>query len=391
MTRRNQNKVVFLERTARVANRVAVAGMVVVMVVVLALVAVVERVLLARGEDAPPDGEILLEVPEQSPRKPPSVPSRRRTPPTETLGQQVRTFTLAQRGPAARQLYGVRPSQQPIVGTTRFSRDRAWALGTTAIPAPTDQPVMPQVTLFMARWGEGGWEMALAGSPEFSPLVRLAPTALIPAEEKRLLSRYSDSDADSGSTAGLMLPWRAGDAWTITATRGASDSARPLGAVAFRGGDGRVLAAGDGRLYRFCTTESDKGLVLIIHPNGLATQYYEMTKVTDVPDGGVVKQGDYLGRIGTDRPCGGAPAGRPQVRFAIRQGADDVPLNGLRIGGWTFQERAKPLLGWAERGVLQVMPGEPLANFGPSDIAPSDPLLTSNVHDIQVKQTKGGP
>jgi murein DD-endopeptidase MepM/ murein hydrolase activator NlpD len=390
VARHGKNKVVFLERTARLANRVAVAGMVVVMVVVLALVAVVERVLLARGADGPPDGEILLEIPEQTPHPPPSVPSRRRTPPTETLNQQIRTFTLAQRGPAARQLYGVRPSRPPVVGTTRFSQDRTWALGTTAIPAPTDQPAMPQVTLFMARWGDGRWQMALAGSPEFSPLVRQAPAALIPAEEKRLLTRYSDADADSGSTEGLMLPWRTGDAWTITATRGASDSVRPLGAVAFRGGDGRVLAAGDGRLYRFCTTEPDKGLVLVIHPDGLATQYYEMTKVADVPDGGAVKQGDYLGRIGTDRPCGGAPAGRPQVRFAIRQGADDVPLNGLRIGGWTFQERAKPLLGWAERGVLQVMPGESLANFGPNDLAP-DPPLSSDIRDIKVKKKQGGP
>ncbi|GAA2099819.1 M23 family metallopeptidase [Actinomadura alba] len=385
--RHGKNTVVFLERTARLANRVAVAGMVVVMVIVLSLVAVVERVLLAGRAEAPPDGEILLQIPEQSPRPPPSTPSRTRVaPPTETLTQQVSTFTLAQRGPAARQLYGVRPSRPPVVGTTRFSRDRTWALGTTAIPAPTDQPVMPQVTLFMARWDEGVWRMALSGSPEFSPMVRQAPVAMIPAAEKRLLIRYSDADADSGSAEGLMLPWRTGDAWTIMANRGASESVRPLGAVAFRGGDGRVLAAGDGRLYRFCTTESDKGLLLVIHPNGLATQYYEMTKVTDVPDGGTVKQGDYLGRIGTDRSCGGAPAGRPQVRFAIRQGADDVPLNGLRIGGWTFQERAKPLLGWAERGVLQVMPGESMANFGPTDIVPPDPPLVSDIPDITVEE-----
>ncbi|MCQ0020289.1 M23 family metallopeptidase [Actinomadura madurae] len=149
-------------------------------------------------------------------------------------------------------------------------------------------------------------------------------------------------------------------------------AARPLGALAFAGGDGRVVAAGDGRLYRFCSSNAG-ALVMVIHPSGLATTYYHLRNVPRLRDGSVVKRGDALGRTGTGRPCGGAEAPRAQVGFGLRRGAEAVPLAGAVIGGWTFQERANPLLGFAERGVLQVLTGGLLANLGPVPAADDSP------------------
>jgi hypothetical protein len=59
------------------------------------------------------------------------------------------------------------------------------------------------------------------------------------------------------------------------------------------------------------------------------------------------------------------------VQFGLRSGSDDLPFEGASLGGWTFRERARPLVGWAERGLLQILPGGLLRNFGPD--APSDP------------------
>jgi hypothetical protein len=195
----------------------------------------------------------------------------------------------------------------------------------------------------------------------------------------RLLNKYGALTAGqatalvNGTRAGdgLMLPWKIGQVWSMTTSDGSS-AQRPLGSLAFAGGDGRVVAAGDGRLYRFCSGAAG-ALVMLIHPSGLATTYHHVRNVPQLRDGSVVEQGDPLGRTGTGRPCGGAEAPRTQVGFGLRRGAGTVPLDGAVIGGWTFRERAKPLLGFAERGVLQVLTGGLLANLGPVPAADDSP------------------
>jgi hypothetical protein len=89
-----------------------------------------------------------------------------------------------------------------------------------------------------------------------------------------------------------------------------------------------------------------------------------MRQVSQARGGSPVRRGDTLGRIGADQPCGGAAAPRALVQFSLRRGAEEVPLEGARLGGWTLRERARPLLGFAERGVMQVLPGGLLANLG---------------------------
>ena len=95
---------------------------------------------------------------------------------------------------------------------------------------------------------------------------------------------------------------------------------------AFSGGDGRVLAAGPGRLYRFCGGRGSNALIEIIHPDGSATEYYQLSAETRARDGSLVTAGTYLGRAGTSLACGGTAQldralgpGRPRRR----QGRED--------------------------------------------------------------------
>ncbi|MFG1999898.1 hypothetical protein ACGFNU_12195 [Spirillospora sp. NPDC048911] len=361
----------------------------------LALLAIVERSVIEGGpigDSGPAGAERPLSkpnakaaLPDRSPQK--QAPSRQggggttgggaaAVPDLQVLTSQIRELTVAQRGAAARQEYGVPADKPPLVVVSRVSRDRTWAFGTTALPVPAGRSSMPHVALFAARWTAGRWQPALSGTTAFAGIVGRMPPAMMSVSEASLLSKHSAMTAGQGASAangtrvgdGLMLPWRVGASWTLGATEGAG--ARPLAALAFTGGDGQVAAAGDGRLYRFCAAGS-RGFVMVIHPSGLASAYYRMRDVAQLRDGSVVKQGDPLGRTGGDLPCGGAPAPRAEVQFALRGASENVPLDGAQLGGWIFRERARPLLGFAERGLLQVLPGAPLANLGP--VPPTEP------------------
>ncbi|MFI6516617.1 peptidoglycan DD-metalloendopeptidase family protein [Spirillospora sp. NPDC050679] len=372
------------------ADRLSTGAVILSIVVGLGLLAVVERSLLEGGRIGPTDtvgaegasgrprARAAAPGPERQRRTPAPAPQRRTASPQvaapdpQALVEQVRQLTVDERGPQARQEYGAAPDRRPLVSATRFSPDRTWAFGTTAVPVPAGTTADPEVAFFAARWNGGRWQPALSGTPAFGALVARMPAAMMSPDEGRSLARYGAVAADRAAAArdGLMLPWKVGATWTMGAPATGAATARPLGALAFWGGDGRVLAAGDGRLYRFCGDGSGGGLVMLLHPSGLATTYYRMRGVTQVRDGSVVRRGEPLGLVGAERPCGGAPAPRPQVQFALRRGAERVPFDGARLGGWTFRERARPLLGYAERGPLQVLPGGLLANLGPVPAAP---------------------
>lgn len=333
----------------------------------------------------------------QAPQRPgqSGAPATPAGPSLRVLAARVRKLTLAQRGAAARRAYGAAPTRAPLVDAIRTSPDRTWVLGTTAIPVPASSTANPEVAFYAARWTGEDWQVGLSGGRAFSTLLGAAPPDVVPAPEVRALRRYGAVTAEqagalvNGSRTGdgLMLPWKIGKVWSMTASDG-STSARPLASLAFSGGDGRVLAAGDGRLYRFCADRAGRAMVLLIHPSGLATAYYRLRDVTRVRDGGVVERGDPLGRTGTDRPCGGAASPRAEVGFGLRRGAGTVPLDGAVIGGWTFRERAEPLVGFAERGALQVLPGGLLANLGPVPAA-GDPPSSSPSPRARTKDGAG--
>ncbi|MFA1547472.1 M23 family metallopeptidase [Actinomadura chokoriensis] len=380
------------------ADRLSIGAIVLSTAVGLALLGIAERALLdggpLGGTGGPVGSQRAIRPPEPGTGTPgqPRPPAQRPAagggaggaapsgPSLRELAARVRELTLDERGAAARQAYGAAPTRQPIVGATRTSADRTWVFGTSAIPVPESSTANPEVAFYAAHWTGGRWQVGLSGGKAFTALLGDLPAAVMPASEVRLLRRYGSVGAAqaaalvNGTRAGdrLMLPWRIGHVWAMTTSDG-STSPRPLGSLAFSGGDGRVVASGDGRLYRFCGNASGNALVMLIHPSGLATTYYGLRNTTSLRDGSAVEQGDALGGTGTGRPCGGAEAPRAEVGFALRGGGGAVPLDGAEIGGWTFRERAKPLLGFAERGALQVLPGGLMANLGPVPAADEPP------------------
>jgi hypothetical protein len=328
----------------------------------------------------------------------------------------VRLTMLADRGPAAAEAFGGLPGAQPFVDPLR--QDGSWEFGTAAIGVPAGVAAMPETALFLARASGGNWNVALDGTSAFAQMLLQAPSGLMPSAERQLLAQYnaareaaaaippnaqsgsgrssrspspsgspspsssgSPSPSSSGSSSaagqparqtGLALPWTAGQSWTMTHVPGQLPAgADPLAMAGFTGGDGRVLSAGSGRIYRFCAGAGRAGdaLIEVIHPDGSATEYYQVDHETTVPDGSAVQQGTFLGMTGSSTACGGS-AGSRQAEFTLLS-ADGTGLDGAEIGGWAFRETLQPLRIWAERGGRQALPGKPLQNLG-SRISPGN-------------------
>lgn len=364
---RNRQELLRPAPITALARRISASGAAVVLVLVLAVGVIVERSILsgpshgatsALPRPRHPVPTIFTASPTVKPSQPPvSLP-------LSTLEADVKSVTMARLGEIAQRAYGKSPTVPPMVMVARSDHAHSWAMGTTAIPVPAGDPAPPEVSLFVAHVTEGKWQVALAGTTAFPDLLASAPTSVVPAAQQQVLSQFgSTSPAASVTSSGLMLPWKIGQSWKMQSAPGGLD---------FSGKSGQVLAAGPGWLYRFCDSRPGHGLVLLIHPNGLATTYYQMTGVTNVPDGSSVKVGDYLGRIGTDLPCGGM-AGKPAVRFALAGNA----LDGMTIGGWTFH--AETLSGYAEHGTKKIMPGGLLDNFGSPPMQVTPPPIPSAV------------
>lgn len=281
-----------------------------------------------------------------------------------SLIRQVRATVNEQRATLVRRAFGIQDVPRPNVRLVRIDRAGGWAFGTYAVPPPAGMDAMPHSSLFVARRSKETWRITLAGTGEFTRLVRRAPVTVIPEDQRPFLERYDRATAESGNTsAGLALPWRAGQSWTVR-------SMADVSGLRFAGGDGRVLASGAGRLYRLCARSPGRGMLLLIHPDGMVSEYYQVADVPDLEDGALVEQGEYLGRISTDRPCGGPAArGRAAAIFTLLSGEHALSLEGTRIGGWTLHTAEGRF--YADRSGLRVDSGDPLLNFGPDSAVPS--------------------
>lgn len=336
-------------------NRLSSVALVTNIGLVVVLSAIIERVAVSafgvRGAIiAAPDPSV-----QPSEHARPSRAARSVRPPIRlaALTTTVQQAALSQRGEIARRTYGTKTTGRPIVQETRSTR--TWTFGTAALPPPKGSSAVPEVSLFLARVVGRDWQVAFAGTRAFTTLLETAPAALMVNSERQLLARYSSAAAGSkASTDGLMLPWLQGQTWSLVADQYG---------VGFTGGDGKVLAAADGRIYRFCTTSSGGGLIMLIHPNGLATVYYQLTNQPDLTAGSVVKRGTYLGKVGTDHPCGGG-SDEPQVRFGLRHADRLVSIAGHTVGGWTFHEGTDLDRYVAVHDDQQVLPGEDVINLG---------------------------
>jgi hypothetical protein len=358
------------------ANRVSALGMAVVVTVGLMLAVIVEQKMF-------PVGSVHRQPVAQGPghAKPRPKPSKHRTSakpvsPTHVLNHLVQQVALKERGPVARHEYGAQKIAAPVVRIARLGAQRRWAFGSEVIPPPQGATAVPESSLYLAHATGDSWKVALAGSPDFAALLREAPTSVLPGGERTALERYDTSAKAAPAKSAtpkaappkakatpvkatvpagdeLMLPWSAGQSWTLLPAE--------LGS-SFDGGDGRVLSAGTGRIYRLCSSSPDRGLVMVIGADGTAAMYYQLAQITDVPDGSLVEQGDYLGRTSTDQACGGGTAPRRLVRFGLRNVDGPLSLEGVKLGGWTLHQSPSEI--FAERDGLRVEAGNPLLNFG---------------------------
>lgn len=339
-------------------NRISKVALVTNIGLVVVLSAIIERVAL--GEFSVPSTVLGAPDPSVPPsgHSSPSRVSRQSRPPVRiaALTTTVKEATLAQRGALARRTYGTKTTGQPIVQETRSTK--TWTFGTSALPPPKGSPAMPEVSMFLAHLVGRQWQVAFAGTKAFTRLLETAPAALMVNSERQLLARYNSTAAaatnQATNTDDLMLPWVQGQPWALVADQYG---------VGFNGGDGKVLAAADGRFYRFCATSDGGGLILLIHPNGLATEYYQLTDQPELTPGSVAKRGTYLGKVGTDHPCGGG-SDEPQVRFGLRHADRVVSIAGRSVGGWTFHEGTDLDQFVAVHDDQQVLPGEDVVNLG---------------------------
>ncbi|MCM6778939.1 peptidoglycan DD-metalloendopeptidase family protein [Nocardia sp. CDC159] len=251
----------------------------------------------------------------------------------------------------------------PVIDHMRAEGD--WAFGAATIPVSAADEA-PTSSFYIAVRSGQQWQVGLEGSDEFRSLIQRAPESVVSAGEK---ATFTAPQARAINT-GLSLPWRQGDSWYMGGgPHGNSGNSRPFNSIDFNGGDGRVLAAGAGRVYKTCV-RGDSAEVKVVHNNGYTTTYYHMTNLITAPNGTEIAEGTYLGRIGTRLPCGGSASG-PHVHLALwNTNGGAVAVNGKTLGGWTFYEGASAYRGYAERNGVRVNVGGRLTNYG-SDTAPA--------------------
>lgn len=264
---------------------------------------------------------------------------------TEAVGAAV-TKRLAS---TARTAYGPdRPAggaPMPVVRVSDRDERRTWAFGATALPAPAGSAAVPEAALFLAHRTARTWSIGLAGTVRFRRFLAHAPATVLPVAERRALTRYAAGHSP-GAATGLVLPWPAGSTWTFAGVS--------AGTLAFVRHDGVVRAAGSGRLFRLCA----HGLVMIIHADGLATEYAQV-EAKGIDDGAYVAKGAELGRVATTAPCRAGRA-RARLRFALRDVHGRLPVNGVRLGAWTLHTRKSRA--WATCGSRRVDAGDPITN-----------------------------
>ncbi|GGS22519.1 M23 family metallopeptidase [Actinokineospora fastidiosa] len=271
----------------------------------------------------------------------------------------VRAAMMDRSGPGAQSV------REPLFEPTRTSGN--WVFGSTTIPlTATAEHQSPQTALFIARRDRGRWQVELDGTEGFVRLAAQAPV-LSEGEKRTFAANYTASQAAAATDTGLGLPWAQGVAWYMGGgPHGDSGTSRPFNSIDFSGGDGRVLSAGPGRVYKSCI-RNGSALVKVVHDNGWTTTYYHMYNLTNLSDGSAVNTGTYLGHIGNELPCGGSSTGA-HVHFSLLRGTTQTSVNGKVFGGWTFYEGSSAYGGYAERNGTRVYPGNGrVTNYGPSD------------------------
>ncbi|MBW4716842.1 M23 family metallopeptidase [Saccharothrix obliqua] len=282
--------------------------------------------------------------------------------PDNDLAAEVRATMIEQHGTALRERWGTRSLREPLFEPTRASG--SWVFGSTTVPMAVGQGHgAPHMALFLAHRDRQGWRVELDGTDGFAELAARAPSAVLSDGEKQTFAGHNANRARVLADTGLGLPWPQGVAWWMGGgPHGDSGEGRPFSSIDFNGGDGRVLAAGPGRVYKSCI-RGRSALVKVVHDNGYSTTYYHMYNLTTLADGSAVRTGTYLGNIGNELPCGGSSTGA-HVHFSLLRGNNHISVNGMTVGGWTFYEGGQAYGGYAQRGSTRVSVGGRITNYG---------------------------
>lgn len=286
---------------------------------------------------------------------------------------------------------GSPPTDGAFVEVYRISADQHWAFGSVALLTPRqEQPKnaaeaelhdeLPEARLWLAHQTTAGWEVTMDYTPGFDRWLQEAPQAVVNAQEKTLLrlavpvATYGTL-GDPGTTPAasselasskipdgyFSLPWTPGQRWKLTGgPHGWGGRKRPWSALDFAGGDGRVMAAREGLVYRPC---GDTTWVQIRHGDGWVTDYYHLTNIPRYPQGARIERGQYVGTIGTAVACGGSAFGA-HVHFNIRYNGEHSSWNRRKLGDWTIRQGSRPYQGYAKRSDTKVRPQHWMFNDG---------------------------
>ncbi|MFC5476259.1 peptidoglycan DD-metalloendopeptidase family protein [Paraherbaspirillum soli] len=264
-----------------------------------------------------------------------------------------------------------------VVEVSKTDSSQNWILGSVTQKLAADSEADPLTRLFLAHRVNGKWQLGLEASDVFFKLLESAPDEVLSPVEKanfraqRSLRPRSSARSAAGDT-GLALPWQQGTAWYWTGgAHGWSGDSRPFNSLDFSGGDGRVLAARDGTIYKSCEN-GGSAIVKLVHDNGYATTYYHMTNLSDASNGTLVRMGTYIGMIGNALPCGGHTSGA-HVHLSLSKDGNEVAVNGKTIGGWQFFEGQNAYGGYAVRNARRVSVQASLTNYGPDNTPPPPP------------------
>ncbi|RQR48087.1 LasA protease [Burkholderia sp. Bp9126] len=260
-----------------------------------------------------------------------------------------------------------------------------WGFGTITRTVAESESGDPVTKFFLARRAGDKWVAGIEGSRVFDALLGAVPPTLLSVDERRHFAvkpaRYA-SKLGAITQPGLALPWRQNAGWYWTGgAHGWSGNSRPYNSLDFSGGDGRVLAPRDGYLYKSCE-RNGSAIVKLVHDNGYTTTYYHMVQLTSLNNGAHVRQGEYLGHIGNGLPCGGHTTG-PHVHFSLSEGGNDIPMDGVTIGGWKFFQGPNPYSGYAVRNQRRVSPQAWLVNYGGDDAGDPDEPSTPFTARVQ--------
>ncbi|BDU19628.1 M23 family metallopeptidase [Dyella sp. GSA-30] len=259
-----------------------------------------------------------------------------------------------------------------VVEVLKQNVDGTHVMGAVTEVIPSDVHGAPTMRLFFAHQEQGAWKIGMEGSQAFDTALESMPLDVVSQDERPTLALLGqDSEVLApGQFLNFSLPWAKNRIWNLVAGPHANGVLPfPYSSVDFSSGpeinDVRSVAAG--LIYTTCVKDGS-ALVTIVHDNGYKTSYYRMKQLVTYNEGSRLPVGSTLGSVGDKLPCGGTPS-EPHLHFTLLNDKNEnVSLNNVVLGGWTFHSGLLPNTGNATHGKATVTPPDGLMlNLGPDN------------------------